>query len=123
MTTIDDIDRHVGQRVKIRRIQLGMSQASVAEKMGVSFQSVQKFETATNRISAARLYKISRILDVPIHYFFAGYDQNNIAIENDEDNLLLKAESADVLNVYFALKSDGMRHAMVDFIRNMAAAN
>lgn len=125
MTKIDEIDRHVGQRVRMRRIQLDMSQSSVAEKMNVSFQSVQKFETAANRISAARLYKLSRILRVPISYFYEGYEESpeqkalNRSKAQEQEDLRLKSESADILNVYFSLPNKRLRQALIDMIRNV----
>lgn len=64
------IDRYVGGRVRQRRMMLGMSQTALAEKLGVTFQQLQKNEKGTNRIGASRLVDLSRSLDVPIQFFF-----------------------------------------------------
>ena len=66
------IDRHVGSRVRMRRILLGMSQEKLGEALGLTFQQVQKYEKGTNRISASRLQQFSSILQVPISFFFEG---------------------------------------------------
>ena len=63
-------DRHVGSRVRTRRLELAMSQKALAERLGITFQQVQKYEKGTNRISASRLQGIAGALDVPIHFFF-----------------------------------------------------
>ena len=64
------IDVHVGGRVRLRRILVGMSQERLGEEIGLTFQQIQKYEKGSNRISASRLYQISRILNVPVQYFF-----------------------------------------------------
>ena len=64
------IDIHVGERVRLRRNLLGISQTDLGKAVGVTFQQVQKYEKGTNRISASRLFNLSRALDVPISYFF-----------------------------------------------------
>ena len=66
------IDRHVGARIRARRIALGLSQARLALRLGVSFQAVQKYEAGDSRIAASRLYDIARALLVPPAYFFDG---------------------------------------------------
>lgn len=66
------IDIHVGGRVKQQRRMRGMSQTDLAEALSLSFQQVQKYEHATNRISASKLYEIATILDVPVSWFFRG---------------------------------------------------
>ncbi len=66
------IDRHVGSRVRMRRILLGMSQEKLGEALGLTFQQVQKYEKGTNRIGASRLQQISRSLNVPPAFFFDG---------------------------------------------------
>lgn len=68
----DPVDIHVGQRVRIFRVQIGMSQASLAGQIGVTSPQVQKYEKGTNRMSASCLYHICRILDVPISFLFEG---------------------------------------------------
>jgi transcriptional regulator with XRE-family HTH domain len=67
------VDVHVGARVKKRREELGMSQGKLGEELGLTFQQVQKYERAANRISASRLYRMGMTLGVDVSYFFEGY--------------------------------------------------
>ena len=64
------IDVHVGARIRLRRTLLGISQTTLADAMGLTFQQVQKYESGANRVSSSRLYDAARILDVPLPYFF-----------------------------------------------------
>jgi transcriptional regulator with XRE-family HTH domain len=66
------IDKHVGSRVRMRRMMLDMSQTTLAEALGITFRQVQKYEKGTNRISASRLQQISHTLQVPVSFFFEG---------------------------------------------------
>jgi transcriptional regulator with XRE-family HTH domain len=66
------IDKHVGSRVRMRRMMLGMSQEKLGDALGLTFQQVQKYEKGTNRIGASRLQQISHILQVPVSFFFDG---------------------------------------------------
>jgi len=68
----DPIDKHVGTRVRMRRLMLNMSQEKLAQGLGLTFQQVQKYETGTNRVSASRLQQISGVLQVPVEFFFEG---------------------------------------------------
>lgn len=65
------IDVHVGSRVRLRRMTLGISQERLGRQLGLTFQQVQKYEKGVNRIGASRLYAISRVLDAPVQFFFA----------------------------------------------------
>ncbi|HKM88538.1 MAG TPA: helix-turn-helix transcriptional regulator [Xanthobacteraceae bacterium] len=66
------VDRHVGSRVRMRRMMLGMSQEKLGKALGLTFQQVQKYEKGTNRIGASRLQQISQILQVQVSFFFEG---------------------------------------------------
>ncbi len=68
------VDVHVGSRIRLRRIELGLSQTELADKVGVSFQQLQKYENGKNRVSASRLYAISQKLKSPIAWFFEGVE-------------------------------------------------
>ena len=69
-----DVDRHVGARVRERRIMLGFTQQQLADLIGVTYQQAHKYERGINRISAGRLYEIAHVLSVPVNYFFEGID-------------------------------------------------
>jgi transcriptional regulator with XRE-family HTH domain len=75
-TRTQDIDRHVGGRVRERRIMLGLTQQQLADLIGVTYQQAHKYERAINRISAGRLFEIAQVLGVPVSYFFAGLEQD-----------------------------------------------
>jgi transcriptional regulator with XRE-family HTH domain len=70
-----DIDRHVGARVRERRIMLGLTQQQLADLIGVTYQQAHKYERAINRVSAGRLFEIAQVLSVPVSYFFDGLEQ------------------------------------------------
>ena len=73
------IDVYVGGRMRLRRIQLGLSQGALASKIGVSFQAVQKYESGDIRISASRLYDVAQVLEVSPAFFFEGYPDGLVA--------------------------------------------
>ncbi|MGH6898888.1 MAG: helix-turn-helix domain-containing protein [Geminicoccaceae bacterium] len=66
------IDQHVGERIRLRRAELGLTQEQLAEALDVSYQQIQKYETGANRISASRIFQMARRLDVDLGYFFEG---------------------------------------------------
>src|SRR5208282_2432309 len=72
------VDVHVGTRVRYRRMIIGMSQEKLGEKMNLTFQQIQKYEKGTNRIGASRLFQLSKILEVPIGYFFEDAFANSV---------------------------------------------
>jgi transcriptional regulator with XRE-family HTH domain len=69
-----DIDRHVGARIRERRIMLGLTQQQLADFIGVTYQQAHKYERGINRVSAGRLFEIARVLSVPVSHFFEGLD-------------------------------------------------
>ena len=72
MTNASTIDRHIGNRVRIRRNELNLNQKALADRIGRSFQQIHKYEIGTNRIAASVLYEIAVALDTPVTYFFDG---------------------------------------------------
>ena len=73
---LNPIDKHVGSRVRMRRLMLGMSQEKLGDALGITFQQVQKYEKGTNRMGASRLQQISHILQIPVPFFFEGAPQH-----------------------------------------------
>lgn len=73
-----DTDRHVGGRIRERRIMLGLSQQQMADLIGVTYQQAHKYERGINRISAGRLYEIAQVLGVPVSYFYEGLDSDRV---------------------------------------------
>ena len=89
----DPIDIHVGNRVRVRRILIGMGQEKLGEELGLTFQQIQKYEKGANRIGASRLYRISRILNVPVQFFFEDIPGEGEAPKPPSDeNLRIAAE-------------------------------
>ncbi|MGB5560506.1 MAG: helix-turn-helix transcriptional regulator [Paracoccaceae bacterium] len=70
------VDVHVGKRIRHRRWMVGMTQQQLAEKVGIKFQQIQKYETGMNRVSASRLWDIAEAVDVPVSFFFEGIDEH-----------------------------------------------
>lgn len=68
------VDSYIGARLRLRRLMLGLSQEALGAKVSLTFQQVQKYEKGVNRISASRLFELSRALDVPVQYFYEGLD-------------------------------------------------
>lgn len=79
MRSADEVDAHVGRRLRQRRITLGISQEQLGAQLGLTFQQIQKYEKGQNRISAGRLYKIAQILSVSVGHFFEGLSSLNDA--------------------------------------------
>ena len=85
----DLLDLHIGQKIKDRRIQIGLSQSKISDKLGITFQQFQKYETGKNRIPVSRLYKLLNILEVSFEYFFIDLNE----FLNENNNLNSKNES------------------------------
>lgn len=109
------VDVHVGQRVRERRVLLGMSQQKLGEALGITFQQVQKYERGANRISSSRLFCLSETLDVPISYFFEGYSRSS----RTDDNYGLGTRSLRLAR-YFSELSDNQRDAVFQLVKSLA---
>jgi transcriptional regulator with XRE-family HTH domain len=95
------IDAHIGARVRLRRLMLGMSQESLGGQLSLTFQQIQKYEKGVNRISASRLYALARALSVPVNYFFEGL--SNPDLPSDYDSL----QEANTVSPYLDFVSSG----------------
>src|SRR5215218_10868512 len=84
-----DADRHVGARLRERRVALGLTQQQMAELIGVTYQQAHKYEKGTNRISAGRLFRIAQALDVEVGFFFDGMGTERVAEPNDRQRAML----------------------------------
>jgi transcriptional regulator with XRE-family HTH domain len=84
-----DVDRHVGARIRQRRIMLGLTQQEIAESIGVTYQQAHKYEKAMNRIAAGRLYQIAQALGVEVSYFFEGLQTTAGSIASPQHRMLL----------------------------------
>ncbi len=110
------VDVLVGRRARERRTLEGMSQSVVAERLGLTFQQIQKYERGANRISASRLYELAQLLDVPVAYFYEGMEAGKGAPSRDE--VLTKRETLELVRAYYKITDPAVR----DSIRRLVQA-
>lgn len=122
-----EVDVHVGKAVLARRRALGISQTTLAEHLGVTFQQVQKYEKGTNRISGSRLFQMAEVLRVPVAHFFEGNPDGDVApplngamLEDDLTQFILTIEGKRLNTAFAKIKSGGQRRAVVDLVRAVA---
>lgn len=121
------VDLHVGARVRMRRKFLGMSQEGLAETIDLTFQQVQKYERGSNRISASKLYEISRALKAPVAYFFEGYGESetlNGFSESDTEQFvhgfLMTTEGIELAEAFPRIRNAKHRRKILDLVRALA---
>lgn len=105
------VDVHVGKRIRHRRWLIGMTQQQLAEKVGIKFQQIQKYETGANRVSASRLWDISDALEVQVSFFFEGLqeDQQSAGGGIVPDDLMTDKEALDLVRSYYAIPENQRR--------------
>lgn len=105
------VDVHVGKRIRHRRWLVGMTQQQLAERVGIKFQQIQKYETGANRVSASRLWDISEALEVPVSFFFEGLGTEAEAASGDTvpADLLGDKEALDLVRSYYAIPENQRR--------------
>jgi transcriptional regulator with XRE-family HTH domain len=121
-------DKHVGSRVRMRRMMLGMSQEKLGDSLGLTFQQVQKYEKGTNRIGASRLQQISHILQVPVSFFFEGAP--NIVPGNSGfddapspayvSDFLATSDGLALTRSFMRIKDSKLRRRIVDLVEQIA---
>lgn len=119
------VDVHVGARVRMRRMLIGMSQEKLGESLGLTFQQVQKYEKGSNRIGASRLYQIGAVLGVPIEFFFEGLERDQAADGADhgarfDTELLSSAEGIQLNSAFFSISDPRLRKRLLDLVKAMA---
>ncbi|WP_426957123.1 helix-turn-helix domain-containing protein [Muricoccus radiodurans] len=128
------IDEHIGGRIRMRRMLLGLTQEKVAEALGLTFQQVQRFERGVNRMGASRLFDLSRVLDVPIAYFFddmpehlggaATMDRRMAELSDDTEvegaGNVPRKERREVLRAYCSISDPDVRKRVLELIRSLA---
>ena len=110
-------DSELGKRIRLRRVEQKISQAELGDKLGVSFQQVQKYEKGVNRVGAARLQQIASALDVPVTFF---YDSDNKTREVESLLFLDSAFSLRLLRAYSRIKSQTVQRQMVSLMEAIA---
>ena len=119
------VDVHVGKRVRHRRWMVGMTQQQLAEKVGIKFQQIQKYETGMNRVSASRLWDISEALSVPVSYFFEGLGATSAnsagATAGMPGDLLADKEALELIRSYYAIP-ENQRKRLFELARVLSEA-
>jgi transcriptional regulator with XRE-family HTH domain len=127
------IDLHVGSRVRLRRMLLGMSQEKLAERLGLTFQQVQKYEKGVNRIGASRLYDLAQVLGVPVQFFYddvpVGTASEGAAAEPgvaerpadcDLVDFLHSREGIELSKAFVRISDQKVRRSIVELVRALA---
>jgi len=128
MAELDPIDVFIGAKLRARRTMMGMSQEVLGQAVGVTFQQVQKYERGTNRIVVSRLYQFSKILNVPITYFFEGLDQalspQKLAAQEDQASYdaepLITKSGVELLKRFSLITDPAKRKIVSDLVRTFA---
>ena len=119
------VDVHVGKRIRHRRWIGGTTQQQLAERVGIKFQQIQKYETGMNRVSASRLWDIAHALGVPVSFFFEGLDENarnDAAVGADmPGDILSDREALELLRSYYAIP-ENQRRRLFDLARVLSEA-
>ncbi len=125
------IDVQVGSRVRLRRNMLGLSQEKLGAAIGLTFQQVQKYERGANRIGASRLHELSRVLDVPVSFFFDDLDPvrapaipggfSEPPAEAFDSDPLRRRETVELVEAYYAIDDTAVRRRLLELARALAA--
>lgn len=120
----NDVDAHVGARLRQRRMLLGISQEQLAEMLGLTFQQVQKYERGTNRVSASRLFQLARALETPITWFFDEMGPERAAEKaevGDEDyDPMSRRETLELVRVYSRIDDRKVRKKLYEMAKALA---
>jgi transcriptional regulator with XRE-family HTH domain len=117
------VDVHVGKRIRVRRLLLGMNQETLASGLGLTFQQVQKYEGGANRVSASRLSAVADVLGVPISYFFADLlaaDTEMSAEEGTRRDRMERPETIELIRLYYAIPDPTVRLRFLDMVKAIA---
>lgn len=121
------VDVHVGSRVRLRRQVMKMSQEKLGDQLGVTFQQVQKYERGSNRVGASRLWKMSRVLDVPVGFFFDGLGEEGSVTEfsaNDQlpivYDFIRSTDGVSLAKAVSQIKNKAVRRQILELARSLA---
>jgi transcriptional regulator with XRE-family HTH domain len=123
----DPVDIHVGSRLRLQRTILGLSQTDLAERVGLTFQAIQKYERGDIRISASRLYELAKVLGIPVASFFDGLPDSATAgtedtvVPHDEDEEVGGRASLELVRTFSAVKDPELRRVVVQLLRRAAS--
>ena len=123
----EEVDVHVGARVRMRRRFLGLTQQALAESLNLTFQQVQKYERGANRVSASKLYEIARALQVPVPYFFEGLAETGSAADDEARGaelsireFLMTSEGQELASLYPRIEASRLRRQVLELVRTIA---
>ena len=124
----DPVDKHVGMKLRARRTKLGMSQSTLAEALGLTFQQVQKYEKGANRISASRLQQIAQILQMPVENFFEGLPHERGLRRTADDaasvqyvaDYLATADGLELTKAFMQIPNAKLRRSIVNLVEQLA---
>ena len=115
------VDAHVGKRIRHRRWMIGMTQQQLADKVGIKFQQIQKYETGMNRVSASRLWDIADAVGVTIAFFFEGLAEGTQAAQAAGADMMADKEALDLVRSYYAIP-EAQRRRLFDLARVLSEA-
>lgn len=119
------IDIHVGSRIRLRRVMLGLSQEKLSDGLGITFQQVQKYEKGTNRVGASRLQRLSELLDVHISYFFEGVpdagNDKTLAVTNALSQFMNSKECISLAKAYSAIEDVRVRRRVLELVQSLGS--
>jgi transcriptional regulator with XRE-family HTH domain len=126
------IDIHVGTRIRLRRNMLGLSQEKLGEAIGLTFQQVQKYERGANRVGASRLHELSRVLDVPVSFFFDAMDPVRAPAIPDgfaeapaeafDSDPLRRRETIELVSAFYEIGDVTLRRRFFDLAKALVAS-
>jgi transcriptional regulator with XRE-family HTH domain len=125
----NSIDEYVGTQLRQRRSLLGLSQERLAEKVGITFQQIQKYENGANRISASRLFEFSKVLDIPVNFFFDNYGLDSMptgmaegdqAVFEGPEDIMKRKETLELIRVYYSIENPKLRKDLFKLVKSMA---
>ncbi len=124
------IDKHVGSRVRMRRMMISMSQEKLGEKLGITFQQIQKYEKGTNRVGASRLQQIANVLGVPVGFFFEGAPNVDASTGGFSESaspayvsdFLATSDGLALTKAFMKITDSKVRRRIVDLAEALAAA-
>jgi transcriptional regulator with XRE-family HTH domain len=118
------IDVHVGKRIRMRRLFLGMNQETLGRALGLTFQQIQKYENGGNRVSASRLSEVADFLGVPISFFFGDLhldDESGTPEERALRQRLERPETIELIRLYYAIPDERVRRQFLEMVKAVAA--
>lgn len=115
------VDAHVGKRIRHRRWMVGMTQQQLADKVGIKFQQIQKYETGMNRVSASRLWNVADALGVSISFFFEGLADGEAATAQMQGDMMADKEALELVRSYYAIP-EAQRRRLFDLARVLSDA-